>query len=366
MRNRAMGSKVAMGERPATIGVVGAGLSGLMCARTLSHHGHRVEVFEKARGPGGRTSTRREGVLHFDHGAQYFTVRDVRFRQLVESWRAVGLVAPWQGRIAVVSRGSSTAQDDGVERLVGVPGMNAIARHLTNGLRVIYNTRVVEVLPEDDRWRLIADDGAALGVFDAVVVSAPAPQTAALLESAAPDVAARAESVPMSPCWAVMVAFEDSLDLPFDAAFVREGPLAWVARDSSKPNRLDAGDAWVLHANPQWSRSHIDDPPGAIEIAMMNAFADAVGVKPPSPVHLAAHCWRFALPEEPLATACVADPLRGIVAFGDWCGGPRVEGAVLSGLAAAHEVSSWISLQGPGWRNDGIPNGASAAGTQAG
>ena len=248
---------------------------------------------------------------------------------------------------------------------MGVPGMTAGARHLTPGLRVTDGTRVVEVLPEDGRWRLIADTGAELGTFDAVVVSAPAPQTAALLESAAPEVAARAASAPMSPCWAVMAAFEDPLDLPFDAAFVREGPLAWVARNSSKPSRGGGGDAWVLHANPQWSRSHIDDHPGAVETSLMNAFADAVGGSPPWPVHLAAHRWRFALPEEPLATASVADPDRAIVACGDWCGGPRVEGAVLSGLAAADDVSSWISPGGPGLRNLGFPNRESAAMSQA-
>ena len=364
-RDLLKGGANAMTGRPATIGVVGAGLSGLMCARTLSLQGHAVRVFEKSRGPGGRTSTRRQGLLRFDHGAQYFTVRDLRFRQLVESWRAVGLVAPWHGRIAVVSRGSSTDQNDGVERLVGVPGMNAVARHLTNGLRVTYASRVVEVLRQDGRWRLVADTGAELGTFDAVVVSAPAPQTAALLESAAPEVAASAASAPMSPCWAVMVAFDDPLDLPFDAAFVREGPLAWVARNSSKPSRGGGGDAWVLHANPQWSRCHIDDPPGAVETSLMHAFAEAVGEALPWPIHLAAHRWRFALPEDPLAMAAVTDPHRAIVACGDWCGGPRVEGAVLSGLAAADAVSSWISTAGQGSRHHDISNQAAAAMFQA-
>ena len=81
------------------VAVLGAGLSGLTCARRLTEQQHTVKVFEKARGPGGRMSTRRAGPLRFDHGAQYFTVRDTRFAAAVERWRAAGIVAAWEGRI---------------------------------------------------------------------------------------------------------------------------------------------------------------------------------------------------------------------------------------------------------------------------
>ena len=53
--------------------VVGAGMTGLTAARALSGQGHDVVVIDKARGPGGRMSTRRDNDLRFDHGAQYFT-----------------------------------------------------------------------------------------------------------------------------------------------------------------------------------------------------------------------------------------------------------------------------------------------------
>jgi len=363
MRGFETGDSVKKRRRPARIGVVGSGLSGVMCARTLNHHGHVVKVFEKSRGPGGRASTRRDDRLRFDHGAQYFTVKDLRFRQLVESWRAVGLVAEWKGRIVVIGDGNIKPQQDGVERLVGVPGMNAVARHLTNGLRVSYQTRVVDLAPVGDGWRLVADDGADLGTFDAVVVSAPAPQTAALLETAAPGMAARASRVPMSPCWAVMAAFAEPIDLPFDGAFVRSGPLAWVARDSSKPGRQGGADSWVLHANPEWSKRHLDDSPAAVEAALLNAFRETVGKEVPWPVHLDAHRWRFALSEDCLTAPCVVEPNLAIVACGDWCGGPRIEGAVLSGLAAAREVLAWIECGGfgtPKPRAEGDVSGSEA------
>jgi len=58
---------------PQHIAVVGAGMAGITCARTLQQAGHQVTVFEKSRGLGGRMATRDSAFGSFDHGAQYFT-----------------------------------------------------------------------------------------------------------------------------------------------------------------------------------------------------------------------------------------------------------------------------------------------------
>lgn len=317
--------------------VVGAGLSGLTCARTLADRGHRVRVFDKARGAGGRMSTRRAGDWRFDHGAQYFTVRDPGFRLQIESWREVGLVVRWDGTIAVLDSGQTVSTARNIERYVAVPGMNAICRHLAEGLDLRFGTRVERLERSGGRWRLWSDDSSALGSFDFVVVSAPAPQTAALLEASAPETAARAMAVDMAPCWAVMAAFPEPLELGFDGAFVNRSPLSWVARNGSKPGR-PAGEAWVLHAAPGWSRRHLELGPEAAAARLLDAFTEAAGGLKSTPTNLQAHRWRFALPENPLSESCLFDTDLRLAACGDWCGGPRVEGAFLSGRAAAGRV----------------------------
>ena len=340
---------------------MGAGLSGLACAGDLVRHGHRVRVFDKARGVGGRMSTRRTGDWRFDHGAQYFTVRDERFRRRVDAWRDQGIVAEWDGVIAVVEDGSVRSRGEGVHgdgssgagtrtadpgkdrpargatrRFVGVPGMSAVCRHLAEGLEVVLETRVAGPERAGGRWRLASADGDRLGAYDAVVVTAPAPQTAELLAGSAPGMAARAAEVEMTPCWAVMAAFDERLVTGFDAAFVHGSPLGWVARNASKPSR-PAGEAWVLHASPDWSSRHLDmERPDAAR-RLLEAFRAAAGAALPAPIHLDAHLWRFALPE-PLEEPCVFDAELRLAACGDWCGGPRVEGAYLSGRAAADRL----------------------------
>ncbi len=219
------------------VAVIGAGMSGLMCARTLADHGFPVTVFEKSRGVGGRMATRRtDDGLRFDHGAQYFTARDERFARYVKSWLHDGIVLPWRSPIVTLEKGRIKEEKTGTDRFVAVPGMNAICKHVSSDLDIVIQTRVAPLGRHDDLWHVCSDDGADLGTFDVAVVSAPAGQTADLLD-AAPLLAARARRTEMRQCWAVMLAFPQSLDVGFAGAFVHGSPLSWIARNSSKPGR---------------------------------------------------------------------------------------------------------------------------------
>jgi len=318
--------------------VIGAGLSGLICAERLIREGWPVTVFDKGRGPGGRLSTRRADEFRFDHGAQYFTARDQRFRDRVDAWVHDGVVALWNGRIVRIGQ-SQTLEESPGERFVGTPGMNAPARALATVVEPQAGVRVASVTPDGRRWRLEDERGGDLGSFDKVAVAVPSPQAVPLLAEA-PDLASRAADAVMAGCWTVMARFERRLDLGYDGAFVTGSPLSWIARDSSKPCRPD-GEAWVLHASPEWSQEHIEDEQDTVIEALTAALRDLVGTAAAVPTeHLAAHRWRFSLPVHALDEECLFDPERGLGACGDWCNGARVEGAYLSGLALAERMIS--------------------------
>jgi predicted NAD/FAD-dependent oxidoreductase len=285
-------------------------------------------------------STRRADDWRFDHGAQYFTARDPRFSQQVDLWRHLGLVERWAARIVVLDHGSIEIKADTTERYVGMPGMNAVCRQLAIGLDVAYRTEVGGLERSEGGWRLTDANGVDIGRYDTIVVSAPAPQSARLLEGVAPAIAAAASSVEIAPCWAAMVGFARPLETDFDGAFVVDSPLSWVARNGSKPGRPSA-ESWILHASPEWSQRHLEIERESAAELLLEAFNRALGGPIEAPVHLTAHRWRFALPTEPLTDLCLADSELRVVACGDWCGGPRVEGAYLSGLEAAHRAAAF-------------------------
>lgn len=325
----------AIGHPHGSVGIVGAGISGLACARLLTRRGVRVRIFDKARGVGGRTSARREGDLRFDHGAQYFTARDERFRRHVATWMKEGVVAEWRGRIVALADGR-TRPSESQTRYVGVPGMNAIAKHLSRSLEVTTRTRVGRLTRQADRWLLHDDANRELGAFDAVVLALPAPQAADLL-TALPVLARQARACQLSPCWAVMVAFETPLGLPFDGAFIHDSPLGWIARNNSKPGRPER-ECWVLHASPEWSAAHLEASGETVGTQLLAALREAVGIGGLRPVHVATHRWRYALPVEPLSVGCLWEEATRVAVCGDWCQDNRIEGAFLSGLEAADRI----------------------------
>ncbi|HZI10915.1 MAG TPA: FAD-dependent oxidoreductase [Myxococcus sp.] len=320
------------GSRPG-VAVIGAGLAGVTAARALSAGGFPVQVFDKGRSPGGRMSTRRasDGGT-FDHGAQYFTARAPLFQEQVRGWVEAGRAAEWKGVIGTLEHGRVTHSSQEHTRYVGVPGMSAGVKGLAEGLDVRCGVRVERVEREGSRWRLTADTGEALGAFDVVVVAVPGPQAVPLL-AGAPALAARAASAVMAPCQAVMARFEARVPLEVDAAFVHGSPLSWVSREESKPGR-PGGERWVLHGSPDFSREFLEEPPEGVTARLVEAFREATGLDV-RPVEAVAHRWRYALPAPPLEETALFDEALGLGACGDWCGGPRVEGAFLSGVAMA-------------------------------
>ncbi|MFK7821232.1 MAG: NAD(P)/FAD-dependent oxidoreductase, partial [Planctomycetaceae bacterium] len=127
------------------VAIISAGIAGLTCADSLSKQGVDVTVFDKARGPAGRTSTRRTNTgLQFDHGCQYISPKDERFREAVLSWVDAGVVEPWHGCVVDLQNGKSEERT-GSNRYVGVPGMNAICKHIAANLTVQTQTRITSL-----------------------------------------------------------------------------------------------------------------------------------------------------------------------------------------------------------------------------
>ena len=308
----------------ADIAVIGAGISGLVAARRLHEAGHVVSVFDKSRGVGGRMATRRAGDWRFDHGAQFFTARGAAFRDFVAAGVREGWAAPWFE-----------------DRFVGVPTMNAPAKALAEGLNVTLGTEIAWLSRASGRWRLSTADAQLTGAFDAVLVAAPAPQAARMISTADIDPAPVVGDVTYAPCWTLMLGFGDAPALPRDHMRRDDGPVAWMARNASKPGR-PVGEAVVVHASPDWSREHLEAPGATVENDMLAAFRDMSGVTE-APVFRAVHRWRYAMVESAMPSSCWWDADEGLGACGDGFGGPRVEAAFDSGVALARHVAGALS-----------------------
>ena len=315
--------------------IVGAGLSGLVAAKTLRDAGVRVLVFEKEEKVGGRMRTDRVGSGVFDHGAQFFTVRGDRFGKMVEGWISAGVAEVW-------TRGFADAEgnhnEDGYPRYRGVGGMTTVAEYLAEGLDVRTGTEVGELHPAGRGWKVAA--GGSDHDADALILAMPAPQALALVDRSGVGLPSDArwdlEGIVYEPCIALMAVLDGGGAVPEPGGVQIGGePLFWVADNRRKG--ISEVPALTIHAGPEFSREHATTDDARVTQLLLEAaqgYLGGAGVR-----RTAVYRWVHSMPAEPFKDEFVhVEGPPSLLFCGDAYAGPKVEGAVMSGLAAAERL----------------------------
>ncbi|MBT9511460.1 MAG: FAD-dependent oxidoreductase [Acidovorax sp.] len=339
--------------------IIGAGMAGIACARTLVQAGHRVTVFEKSSQAGGRTATIDTPFGNFDAGAQYFTVRDPRFARAIDT--VPGICKRWSANSVQVLDAAGRVAAAGLPHReahwVASPGMQSLVSTWAEPLRqagqLITDTRVTRIEPDalnTPGWQLRTEGpGGSQHVyagFDAVLLAQPAVPAQALLASSAVDTALSdaLSTVAIAPCWTLMLAYPQAvrpglttLGPQWNAARSTHHRIAWLARESSKPGR-NMVERWTVQASPAWSAEHLEDDEARVQAKLIKAFAEVTGIRA-TPAHADTRRWRYAQTTHPLGKSHLWDAPMGLGACGDWCLGHRVEDAFVSGLELALAVA---------------------------
>ncbi|GAA5317302.1 MAG: FAD-dependent oxidoreductase [Candidatus Pelagadaptatus aseana] len=328
------------------IAIIGAGIAGLTAAQQLQKLGHQVIVFEKSRGRGGRLCSKRlqwqETETSLDIGAQYFTARDPRFVAATEQWLSAGVVQPWQFDPHVYKGGVLSPSADDQIRYVGVPGMNSIAHHLSQGISIRRETRITRVEKADDEWLLFDEKGYCYQHFDWLFVSAPARQTFDLING----VSDLTDAIPVNslrPCWALALQIEQRTPADVQGIF-SDDKVRWASKLSSRPQRQSTAEQWMLHFNPGWSESQgkaIQEKLPGIGLAWLQSVFDQSLTLTQS--H--SHYWAYASIADNHSVADVVwmDRQQHLSLLGDWTQAGRIEGAWVSAISA---VENFVALTG--------------------
>ena len=357
------------------IAIVGAGAAGLAAAHALRQSDVPVTVFEKSRGAGGRAATRWRDVAgpsgmldrwRFDHGAQYLSpepdsasarlIREVMGDQIVEISGAVwpfdddGTLRPDRMR----PPGLRWTFADGIVRL------GHRLRDATPGLDVRHQ-RVERLDREGDRWTVVTDDGERTSGFDAVLLTAPAPQSAEIVRQsdvagAGPLADALGRATYRSQ-FTVVWGFDREIERPAEVYALVNAPdpddggsqhgsgagghdVAWLAVESDKPGRSPQGTTILMaQMSEGWTETHYDDAKADVASAAADAVADLWGALP-QPLWTDTQRWRYALPDaaaDPDALDGAAE--HGLFFAGDFTAGKgRVHLALEEGLGAADRI----------------------------
>ncbi|MEL6440349.1 MAG: FAD-dependent oxidoreductase [Cyanobacteria bacterium J06621_8] len=316
--------------------VIGGGMTGLVTATILQRQGYTVTVLDKGRGIGGRLATRRvtsgdrEGV--FDYGTQYFSVKDQRFKVWVDEWLSNQVVKVWC---------DGFGKPDGKPRYCGVNGTRTIAKYLAKDLEVQGNTRVTEI-NYNGQWLVKTSERQYQSKN--LVLTPPVPQSLDLLDTSSlvlpKAVRSDLEEIRYFSCLAVLALLEQPSKIPEPGGIALEDEsLVWLGDNQQKgisPN----GYAVTLHGNPKFSEAHWQSDDELIAQKLLTAASQYLG----SPaITYQVHRWRYSLPRTFYPEPCLHLPQFSLALGGDAFVSPKLEGAVISGLAAGESISKHLA-----------------------
>ena len=328
------------------IAVIGAGISGLVCARQLATAGYQVVVVEKSRGLGGRMATRRLHSTVADHGVSYLTTGEI-LQQLVQVLSDRHLLQVWTDTVHDYSNGQLVESGSPAPRYIAPAGMSSIAKFLATGLDIWLNQRVQTItLTADNCWQILLEPTEATSqelTAKAVVIAIPAPQALMILPTDVnTEFSKNLRSVEFNPCLSVIAGYSLQLQPTWRAVTFLDLPdLAWIGLDSSK--RLEAElPVFVLHSSPKFAQQHLDSED--LQLLGKQLLAQASSFLPglDTPEWVQVHRWRYAFPRVAWHETYLSAAPLPLVCCGDWCGGNRVESALVSGCAAAAEINSQL------------------------
>jgi renalase len=271
------------------IAIIGAGLSGLILAHTLKEHA-QITLFEKARGVGGRMTTRYTNEFEFDHGVPFFEIHTKAFLEFLTPYIESGIIQSW----------------DNTPFFVACPRMNSLAKALSQGLNIQLQHKIEDIQEFREN-------------FDWMISTAPYPQTKALLPSM-PDF-----PVEMTPCFVLMLGFESPLPLQANIINLKNPLIQSVIINSNKPHRR-SGFSIVIQSTTQWSKQNLEMTDEWLIEQLINELRECLSFQI-NPHFISIHRWRFAQSIPHVEPYLWIDDQNKLAACGDWSMQGGVEGA---------------------------------------
>ena len=359
------------------VAVIGAGLSGLICARELHRAGQKVCILDKSRGLGGRIATRRAHQVRVDHGLRYWQASPA-IAPLLDELLSAKVLKPWNVKAYEILQREVITPVHIDQQLYAAPeGMSAVGKYLAKDFvreqNLLLEHRAIAIDPinsPDSGWRIECENGQIV-TAKKCAIAIPAPQAAHLLKTYAADslsdptdtvfqAVQALKAVDYWPSLTVMAGYDakyssDMGELDPNGWMVTDKAgtsTEWVGLDSSKRNGAKdstaKGPVIVIHAKGTFAQRYIDaaDLQPAASV-LLRASARKFNAWIAQPEWFQIHRWRYAFVNVGYAKKTLTiEP--SLICGGDWCVGEaasakesskNIEAAYLSGLAMAEQLA---------------------------
>ena len=329
------------------IAVIGAGISGLTAGRVLANAGHEVVVYEKSGGYGGRLATRYAGKNNeqkLDHGVSFFTAEAPEFKKIISELASKDIVTAWDGKYATRnSDGKITFREHELPYYYAPKGMNTIGKYLGRNLDIRLNekvgglTHIGENRRKKKSWMLNFPT-ALTESADAVIISAPARQAYALLNTTIDEIETlklvrEIDEVEYESQFALMAGFKDADTPEWNALECDDDIIEFISNETTKRGDGET-TTFVVHTTSSFAKKHMNEDREVVEELITDRLTQILGGWVALADWKQLHFWRYSRAINPLPHDYME--IKGndtpLALVGAYMNGNTVESAYLSGL----------------------------------
>ncbi len=305
------------------ISIIGTGLSAIFSAIHLRKNTDlEINLFDKARGLGGRLATRRAEDGKFDHGAQYFSIERISNLPEIQMLINEGII--------------SNIEDKDI--YFSPDGMTNIAKKLLMDFNIFKEHKLVSIDKENENYKLFFENGSTFN-SDYIIMSCPMPQSLEILNKSKIDfdnnLIKALEDLNYFPCIVVMIKSEiklPNLDKHIGTD-VDSKNISWIG-DNYRKKVSSIENYYTIQCSPEFSyenfENEYDETNEKLKHDMEKIFGSNYQI-------LSNHKWRYSIPKNFYQgdNSLVINEKDFLGLCGDIFTNGRFDGAITSGLSIA-------------------------------
>ena len=306
--------------------ILGSGIAGSTIANLLSKK-HSVHVFDKARGPGGRSSNKRfKNNLSFDHGVQYISPKSNLFIKYIQKLHKNKILKIWDDNHLDFTFEKKSFSI----KYIGRKANNDLVKYNLKNIDQSFDSPIEKIDFKKYFWEITLKNKSK-HQFKSLIITCPFPQLKKLAKNYL-DKKILKLKVQMQPNITVMIALKNQKNLPISSIRFNDDILAWAANENSKKRFKSNINLWTLQATLKWSKKTINKYKNdkSIMEQLIKRFVKLTGLKKSKIIFKKIHGWKYSYNYEKTPYLSIWDKKNNLGICGDWFNGPKVENAWLS------------------------------------
>jgi len=317
--------------------VIGSGISGATIANLLNKK-HNVDLYDKARGLGGRSSFKRlDKIRGFDHGTQYFSPKTPEFKKFTKKLIEKKILKIWEGNHKFLS--DKKKENKKHVKVIGRKGNNDISKYLLKNVRCYFQSELKKINFQNRKWNLIFKDG-EIRNYENLILTCPFPQLKKLSKKYIKNSFIK-EKIKMDANITILIEIKKT-NLGYSSFLFNDRILGWAGYENSKKRFKSKSDLWTLQSTFNWANKKINQNKVLKKTnakILIDKFFKLTGIKRTKVLFSLNHGWKYSSNSKPLKLKSYWNSRLNLGVCADWFNGPRLE----SGWISANDLYKKIN-----------------------